>query len=194
MNITVDQIMEWKPCKDWPRVRIEKLFGGRGSIPLVEILECMGLFEFDRIWVGCHALPETRWTWVDRARLYAADAMEDVGLQWAAEALRSLPQVVDETTARDVVAIADHAAIAAFSVGVFCAVDATKAAKVAAYTAYAACDGRTVDAAFDAANVCAACTACAVDACNAAYEKAYDEEIQQQLDILIALAKEKEES
>jgi hypothetical protein len=187
MNITVDQIMEWNPCGEWLRKHIEEIFKGSKSVSLVDFLQCTDISSPDRIWVGCHALPETRWIWVDRARFHAAEAMEVLGLSKHAEALRSLPQAVDEKTAcavRSAARAADNDAVSDV------VVDADFTYTGTAYAAYAAV--RAADFAIDdAAGVAAIYVADAAAACS---EDVYDEEIQRQLDILITKAKEREGS
>ena len=39
LAVTVDQIMAWGPCDDYPRERVEELFAGRESLSAMEILE-----------------------------------------------------------------------------------------------------------------------------------------------------------
>lgn len=75
MGITVDQIMSWGPCEDWPRSEVEKAFAGRDSIPLKEILQREDIILEDRLWVGCHALLCIRWWCADRVDA-AADVAE----------------------------------------------------------------------------------------------------------------------
>jgi hypothetical protein len=77
MNITVDQIMDWKPCERWPRERIEKIMGGT-SMSLEKILVDPDIPRSDRIWVGCYAFPRTVWTWAGRAKSYATRARDSV--------------------------------------------------------------------------------------------------------------------
>jgi hypothetical protein len=50
MTFTIDQILGWKPCEDYPRKRIEGLFSGRESITAEELAELDIPIE-DKIWV-----------------------------------------------------------------------------------------------------------------------------------------------
>lgn len=56
--LTVDRIMAWGPCPDWPRKRIARAFGKRKRISLLDVLGWDGASVEDRVWLGCRALPE----------------------------------------------------------------------------------------------------------------------------------------
>jgi hypothetical protein len=49
MTFTIDQILGWKPCKDYTRKRIEELFSGRESITAEELAELDIPIE-EKIW------------------------------------------------------------------------------------------------------------------------------------------------
>jgi len=53
-RISIDTIMGWNPCSDWPRERIAKLFGRRKYYSAMEILDAKQIPLGDRIWVVLH--------------------------------------------------------------------------------------------------------------------------------------------
>ena len=54
MKITVDQIMGWGPCPEYPRERVEGLIGDGKTVD--ELLE-LEIPINDRVWGVCHAIP-----------------------------------------------------------------------------------------------------------------------------------------
>jgi len=52
-RVTVEDVMKWEPCLDYPRERVEELFAGRESLGWREILET-GLPSKDLLWVFLH--------------------------------------------------------------------------------------------------------------------------------------------
>ena len=48
-TLTVDEIMSWKPCEDYPRSRIVELFSGRDQITPVDVLK-MDIPHLDKLW------------------------------------------------------------------------------------------------------------------------------------------------
>jgi hypothetical protein len=89
---------------------------GREQIPLVTILRDEGLSIDDRIWLGCHALPEIRWWCAARAaRVHAPLALGAAGLRDHAKALRALESVTDERTSLRAKEAAVAAAVAAWA-------------------------------------------------------------------------------
>jgi len=61
MGITVDQIMSWEPCEEYPRERVAELFGGHESVDILDVLRCEGVPVCDRLWVAIRpgTLPES---------------------------------------------------------------------------------------------------------------------------------------
>ena len=55
MTITVNDIMALPPCSDYPRERVEALWGDRESLTRSEILD-LPIPAADRVWAGCHML------------------------------------------------------------------------------------------------------------------------------------------
>ncbi len=47
--VTVDQVMEWDPCSDYPRERVEELWTGRPALTALEILD-LDIPGADRLW------------------------------------------------------------------------------------------------------------------------------------------------
>jgi hypothetical protein len=100
MMITMAQVEAWRPCEDWPRERLLEYAAGREQIPLLTILRDEGLGIYDRVWLGCNALPEILWWCADRAvRLHAPRALDAADLRELAQTLRSLEPVTDKRTA-----------------------------------------------------------------------------------------------
>jgi len=60
-KITVDNIMAKKPCEEYPRERVEELWGGKNTLTLTEILD-LDIPAEDRIWAVTRFLPkEENW-------------------------------------------------------------------------------------------------------------------------------------
>jgi len=65
-KVTVDDIMAHYPCEEYPRERVEELWGGKEDLTLTEILD-LGIPTEDRIWAVTKFLSEeengqfTRW-------------------------------------------------------------------------------------------------------------------------------------
>lgn len=49
-NVTVDDVMFWKPCSNYPRARVVELFAGRESLGWREIV-ALNLPDVDLLWV-----------------------------------------------------------------------------------------------------------------------------------------------
>lgn len=58
--VTVDQIMRWKPCEDYPRSRVVKLFAGRKRISITTLEGMVGreIDASDAVWVVSHLLTD----------------------------------------------------------------------------------------------------------------------------------------
>ena len=56
-RVTVDDIMAKKPCDEYPRERIEELWGGKEDLTLMEILD-LDIPAEDRIWAVTRFLPK----------------------------------------------------------------------------------------------------------------------------------------
>jgi hypothetical protein len=48
-KITVDEIMSWEPCEEYPKSRVIELFSGRERITPVDVLK-MDIPYFDKLW------------------------------------------------------------------------------------------------------------------------------------------------
>jgi len=72
-KVTIDQIMEQKPCEEYPRERVEELFSGREELTAMEVLDLEIPF-LDRLWVfvECGLLSGKD------LRLFACDCAESV--------------------------------------------------------------------------------------------------------------------
>lgn len=50
-TVTVDQVLEWKPCDGYDRVRLEELFAGREVVSALDILN-MPISADDKLWAA----------------------------------------------------------------------------------------------------------------------------------------------
>ena len=48
-TVTVDEVMSWEPCKEYPRERVTALFADRETITALDVLE-MDIPAEDRLW------------------------------------------------------------------------------------------------------------------------------------------------
>ena len=71
MKITVKDIMGKNPCREYSEERVTKLWNGRESLTLVDILD-LDIPADDRIWAVSRFLP------TKEVRLFAADCAESV--------------------------------------------------------------------------------------------------------------------
>jgi hypothetical protein len=69
--ITVDQIMSLDPCPDYPRKVVTRLWAGRVSLSLSEILD-LDIPASDRVWAVSQLLPKRQ------RMLFSADCAESV--------------------------------------------------------------------------------------------------------------------
>ena len=64
--ITVGDIMDLRPCKEYSRERVAELWGGADALTLTQICD-LDIPTMDRIWALCQLLPDRE------ARLFACD-------------------------------------------------------------------------------------------------------------------------
>ena len=48
-TVTIDQVMRWRPCSDYPQKRINSLFAGRESLSLEDIV-ALDISTEDKLW------------------------------------------------------------------------------------------------------------------------------------------------
>lgn len=56
-HITVESVMDAKPCPDYPEKRVAALFGDRTTVPLLSALRDERLSVRARLWLICHFMP-----------------------------------------------------------------------------------------------------------------------------------------
>lgn len=151
---------------------------------LLNILQEDSITISDRILIGCIVLPEFRWWCADRARLHAADALEQAGLHNYAQALRDLNPVVNEATAQAMEVFTTAAIRAAWATW---ATRTDRAARVAAEAA--ARTARTAVRAARAALAARADDAATWAAAETAADTTWTAERKLQLERLIEMAK-----
>jgi len=140
-DITVEQIMSWGPCDDYPEPRVRELFGDHKSVTPIEILDYPGIPVADRLWVLLREdiIPARE------LREFACDCAERVLPLWDA-------RYPDDARPRDCIAVARRYArgeatkkeLDAGCAAAYAAADAF--ASAAAYAAYAAMDAAYVAA------------------------------------------------
>jgi len=162
-KITVDDIMEHKPCKEYPKERVEELWGGKESLSLLDILD-LGIPTEDRIWAVTKFLSEE-----ENGQFARWSALRVVHLWYCPDVVKQYLETGDEGL-RDAARTAVHAAA-------WNAADASARASARA----------AADAAWDAWN--AACTPAWNAAWNAARAAARGEEHQKQIEKLKELVK-----
>lgn len=71
-HYTIQDILSWNPCSRYTEKSLQKLFGKRRSVTLVDIL-CADISDLDAIWAACHAVDDER-----QLRLFICDCVEAV--------------------------------------------------------------------------------------------------------------------
>ena len=139
-DITVEQIMSWGPCDDYPEPRVLELFGDHKSVTPIEILDYPGIPVADRLWVLLREdiIPARE------LREFACDCAERVLPLWDA-------RYPDDARPRDCIAVArryarGEATKKELDAGCAAAYAAADAFASAAYAAYAAMDAAYVAA------------------------------------------------
>ena len=114
-KVTVDDIMAHYPCEEYPRERIEELWGGRESLTLTEILD-LGIPTEDRIWAVTKFLSEeengqfARWCALRVVHLWYCPDVVKRYLETGDEGLRDAARTAALAAARTVALNAVHAA------------------------------------------------------------------------------------
>ena len=49
LSVTIDQVLSWKPCKEYTLERIERLFAGRETVNVHDVL-AMDISDADKLW------------------------------------------------------------------------------------------------------------------------------------------------
>ena len=86
--LTVDQIMAFGPCHDYPRERVAALWAGRDSLTAAEIA-ALEIPDTDRVWALCRWLGEISPT---STRLFACDCADRALSRFAGRDPRSLDE------------------------------------------------------------------------------------------------------
>jgi len=104
-KVTVDDIMAHCPCEEYPRERVEELWGGRESLTLTEILD-LGIPAKDRIWASLQFLSEketgqfARWCALQVVHLWDCPDVVKRYLETVDEGLRGvIPAAADAAAA-----------------------------------------------------------------------------------------------
>ena len=135
-TVTVDGVMELRPCRTYPRTRVESLWAGRDRIGATGIA-ALEIPAKDRLWLLFRIAPQDVWMpaiWysVERSIQQASRTAGAAGSEWA-DRLALLEPVASFETCRAVVPI-----LRAYADAAYAAATAATAAAATAATAYAA--------------------------------------------------------
>jgi len=154
-KVTVDDIMAHCPCEEYPRERVEELWGGRESLTLTEILD-LGIPAKDRIWASLQFLSEketgqfARWCALQVVHLWDCPDVVKRYLETVDEGLRGvIPAAAQDAARTTACTTARTAARAAWNAALAVAWNASWAAAAAWNASWAA------DAAWNAADAAA---------------------------------------
>ena len=130
-TVTIDQVMRWRPCSDYPQKRINSLFAGRESLSLEDIV-ALDISTEDKLW----ALLREDFIPARELHLLACDFAEKVlhltDDPRCAEAIRVKRLWVDgKATYEELAAARDAARDAAWAAARAAAWDAARAAQLA---------------------------------------------------------------
>ena len=87
LSVTVDQVLDWSPCDEYTRERIEELFAGRKKVNAHDVL-AMGIPDADKLWA------------VLREEFIPAEALHEFACRVAEQALLKAREVGREPDAR----------------------------------------------------------------------------------------------
>jgi len=73
-QLTVDDIMEWVTCREWPREKVQEKFGKRKTVTPLQLAGAEGVEAQDKLWIllSPEIIPEKK------LQLLACDFAEDV--------------------------------------------------------------------------------------------------------------------
>jgi hypothetical protein len=137
MRITVDMIMEYGPCREYPRSRVEELWEGRDSLSAEE-MRALPIPTRDLMWAWLHLLAQGGQvkTVVRLAKTFAERAKQSAVEAWAAKAeaawAEEAARASAEEAAREARAEASEAAAARARAAELAAWTAARAARAAA--------------------------------------------------------------
>lgn len=101
--LTVQQVVSWGLCGDWPKERVESYAAGRKSVKLFDVLDDDSLSVSDRLCVGSRALedyyPIGYWAAERAVHVHALKSLDGLRKTEQAQLIRDLPTVTGKSTA-----------------------------------------------------------------------------------------------